>query len=482
MSSEALVSEPNTGRRVRPWRSGRWILPLLFVALLPAVTTRINASDEIQFFAWLHSWTFDRDVDFENEYRYFVDAGPGRNPGFIATFLEMTNEAGRRPNFAPIGSAILWLPFYAAGHLAAGLTGGITDGFSRPYIAAVAYGSALYGFAAVLLSAAVARRLTGANGTTAAAVVWFGTPLLFYMYVAPVFAHACSAFAVALFLWTWLRVRERWSVGGMVALGLTAALLPMVREQDAFVAIAPGVDFLRWAWRTGRAHPDGWRAPLVRAAVGVATGLAGYLPQLLAYTALNGHPGPTVLVSRKMTWTSPHFLEVLFSPRHGFFFWTPLALVALAGLVWLAAGRTAPGEDAASRPPADRRWLALLLLLIVALQVYVSGSVESWTVAGAFGQRRFVALTPVLTVGLAALLPAVSATRPVRAAVAAGLAVLVWWNVGLMAQFGLHLMDRQRLSPADNAWTTFVELPARMPGLVARYFADRESFYGLPRE
>jgi hypothetical protein len=98
-----LVSEPNTGRRVRPWRSGRWILPLLFVALLPAVTTRINASDEIQFFAWLHSWTFDRDVDFENEYRYFVDAGPGRNPGFIATFLEMTNEAGRRRRTAATG-------------------------------------------------------------------------------------------------------------------------------------------------------------------------------------------------------------------------------------------------------------------------------------------------------------------------------------------------------------------------------------------
>ena len=30
---------------------------------------------------------------------------------------------------------------------------------------------------------------------------------------------------------------------------------------------------------------------------------------------------------------------------------------------------------------------------MVAVQIYVSGSVESWTVAGAFGQRRFVALT-----------------------------------------------------------------------------------------
>ena len=60
--------------------------------------------------------------------------------------------------------------------------------------------------------------------------------------------------------------------------------------------------------------------------------------------------------------------------------------------------------------------------------------------------------------------------------------VLVWWNLGLMAQFGLHLMDRQRLSLGRNARTTFVELPLEMPSLVARYFTDRSSFYRQPRQ
>src|SRR5690606_37550826 len=122
----------------------------------------------------LRSWTFDRNIDFDNEYRYFVEAGPGNTPGFIATFVEATNEAGRRPNFAPIGSAILWLPFYAAGHVAAGLSGAVTDGFSPPYVAAVAYGSAAYGFAALLLSLSIVRRLVGAHGRTAVATIWFG--------------------------------------------------------------------------------------------------------------------------------------------------------------------------------------------------------------------------------------------------------------------------------------------------------------------
>ena len=88
----------------------------------------------------------------------------------------------------------------------------------------------VYGFLAVVLSASIARRLVG-RGWLAAIVVWIGTPLVYYMYITPPFSHASSAFAVALFLFVWLRVRETWSAGG-------AAL----------------------ARRHGRAHGDGARA------------------------------------------------------------------------------------------------------------------------------------------------------------------------------------------------------------------------------
>lgn len=477
-----------------PIARGVWLLALIFVLTLPAVTTRINASDEIQFFSWLHSWTFDGDVDFDNEYRYFHDAGPGRNPGFIATFLEATNEAGRRPNFAPIGAALLWLPFYGVGHVAAHLSGSATDGLSQPYIAAVAYASALYGFAALVLSAAIVRRLLGRSGLVPAILVWLGTPLVFYMYVAPAFAHACSAFAVALLLWTWLRVRDRWSIAGVIALGLTGALAAMVREQDLFFVAGPAVDFVRWSWQRLRERPLGgstappaWPSVVARAAAGALAFALAYAPQLAAYQALNGHPSPTRTVTRKMTWTSPHFFEVLFSTEHGLFFWTPLALIALAGVVvlWLMPRWAIGGVERHSRHSVrfeDVSWIAALLLLMAALQVYVSGSVESWTVAGAFGQRRFVALTPILVVGLAALEPLTRRGVTWRATAIVVAVLAVWWNIGLMVQFGLHQMDRQRLTLRDNARRTFLELPRTAPSVLMRYLSDRESFYGRPRE
>jgi hypothetical protein len=337
------------------------------------------------------------------------------------------------------------------------------DGYSMPYVRAVAYGSAVYGFLAIVLGVSALRQIRGERGyvdLAAGMLVWAGTPLLFYMYIAPPYAHAPSAFAVALFVWTWLRVRRAWSPHGAVALGLSGALMAMVREQDALLALGPAIDF---ALTMGR-NPG--RRTLAAAAAGCLSFLIGYAPQLLAYDALNGYPGPSKLVVRKMTWHSPHALGVLLSTEHGFLFWTPLAVLAIAGLVILAL-----------RGQQDARRLGWCALLMVVAQVYVSGSVESWKVAGAFGQRRFVAITVLLVIGLGTLLRAIPSGRPPRLAAALVLALCVWWNLALTALFGTGLMDRQRLQLTRNAYDAFVTIPRMAPDLVWRYLIRRDSFY-----
>jgi hypothetical protein len=461
-------------------RVPRPVLPLLvlFLASLPVVTPRIYASDEVQYFAYLRSLWFDRDLSFENEYRYFYDAGIAASPGFHETFLERTTETGRRINFGTIGSALLWAPFYAVGDLAARALNAAgrevaVDGFSEPYIAAVAYGSATYGFLAVLLSLYAVRHVVG-GGWPAVLAIWIGTPLLFYMYVAPPMSHAPSAFAVALFVVTWLLVRPRWSLAGCIGLGAAAALMAMVREQDLFFVVGPALDFTWTLIRRMRGHETSEPAPSVLLRNGLAGGVAfaiGFLPQALAYLALNGRIGPSQLVTRKMSWHAPHAFDVLVSPAHGFLFWTPLAALAVGGLIALAAG----GSRVIGAHPEARR-LAICALVMVGFQVYVAGSVESWTVAGAFGQRRFVALSILLAIGLATALRIVHGGWP-RVALGTAIGLAIWWNVGLMAQFGSGLMDRQRLELGRNAHTTFVVLPRLMPHLATRYVTDRESFY-----
>ena len=471
------------------WCSAPEARALLVVAAiaaltLPGVTRRIYASDEVQYVAFLRSLWFDGDVSFDNEYRQFYANGTTRDPMFAATFIEPATETGLRRNFGTIGSALLWAPFYAAadaGVRAARAAGWAVeaDGYSAPYISAVCIGSAVYGLLALLLAWCAARRVLEAAGlpagphtALASAAAGLGTPLLFYMYVAPGFAHAASAFTVAAFVFAWVVVRERWSLSGMVVLGALAGLMAMVREQDAFIVIGPAIDL---AWAVLR---DRRVRPLGPALAGTAAAVLVYLPQAAAYLALNGRIGPSRLVSRKMTWSSPHAAGVLFSTEHGLFFWTPLALLAVAGLILLIAR---PGGARASSPNAPEHREASIrigvgLLAIVLAQVYIAGSVESWTVAGAFGQRRFVALTAPLVIGLS-VAGAHLAGQRARAAAAVLAGLCVWWNLGLMVQFGAGLMDRQRLELTRNAYNTFIEVPRRLPEIAYRYVFDRDSFY-----
>ncbi len=462
-----------------PARRDILLFVLLFVISLPAVTARLYSSDEVEYFSYLRSLWFDHDVSFENEYRYFYDHGIAQTPDFHQTFLELETATGRRINYGTIGCAILWAPFYAVADMiarvirAAGGTVAV-DGYSKPYLAAVAYGSAFYGFAAVVLGIAAARRLIGTHALSSGLAVWLGTPLLFYMYVAPPFSHACSAFAVALFVTVWLNARQSWTVSGAVLLGLTGALMAMVREQDLLIALGPVVDFLL-AWAKGTGKLQELRHTAAVAAAGALAFLVGYLPQLIAYQALNGAPRPSPLVMRKMFWHAPHALQVLADPEHGWLFWTPLALLALIGLVQFAVRPMAIGGENANTP-TDLRQIGLCLLLMVALQVYVSGAVESWTVAGAFGQRRFVAMTVFLIMGLAAL-QSRTTSRGTRIVMSTLIAIAVWWNVALTAEFGTGMMNRQKLELGRNAYDAFVTLPRTAPELVYRYFTNRSSFY-----
>ncbi len=197
--------------------------------------------------------------------------------------------------------------------------------------------------------------------------------------------------------------------------------MAMVREQDIFFIAGPAIDFAWTALSRPRAHarpkaqgpgprpdptapatqqltpgsahsapfesrttPLAPRTAITAVLVGAVSFLLAFAPQLLAYQALNGQPRPTDLVARKMIWTSPHALEVLFSPAHGFFAWTPLAIAG--------AHRRGPprARHAVARSTLTRSGSASIALVMVAAQIYVTGAVDSWTLQGSFGQRRFV--------------------------------------------------------------------------------------------
>lgn len=425
------------------------------VVTLALVSTKIRGADEIEYFSHLRSVVFDRDLDFENEYEHFYAANPVGLQAFKGTFLDRREAKTQRPiNFAPVGSAIVWSPFFLTAHalVTVGALSGPADGFSTPYTGSVAYGSSLLAIAGFLLAFHTLRKFLGVTEDLALLsvfAVWFGTPALYYMTVAPAFAHAPSIFAVSLFFFLWLRARDRDGVFDWVLMGGALGLAMLIREQGALFLIAPGLDLAL------RLIKGDVKRALERGAAVIGTTGVVFTPQLLAYHALNGTFGPTQLVQRKMDFLAPHFFDVLVNPAHGLLLWTPLLIVALAGLLRVI-GRLGP--------------VGLFAALALVGQIYINGSVLSWHQAGAFGSRRFVDSTVLFVFGYAFGLMAFS-PRVQKVFVV----LAVWWNLSLMMQFGLKLMDRQQLDWPGVAIRQVTEVPQRVFNTARLYFTDPES-------
>ena len=111
------------------WLTARWLWPVrpagrpalttatVFAALFAsglAMQLQFGArlqSDGFYYFAYLRSLAFDRDVNFMNDYRLI---GLGDKPHLFEPTV-----TGHAHSAWTIGPAIVWAPFYGAGHLSA---------------------------------------------------------------------------------------------------------------------------------------------------------------------------------------------------------------------------------------------------------------------------------------------------------------------------------------------------------------------------
>ncbi len=524
---------------------GLLILLIIYVLLLPAVTKRIYASDEIKYFSYLHSLYFDGDLRFDNEFLHFYNSDHAKFAAFKTGVIDKREPLTGNPvNEAPIGSALLWSPFYIATDL--GLRGlhalGLfksapADGYSAPYVWSVCYGSNLLGFLGILLAYRLARKYFAVFAATLATlVVWFATPAFFYMYISPPWSHAPSLFAVAAFITYWHATRRRRvesyklqvasndevAAGGInpthtngetvsrtspnhplstfnfqlstslrawLLLGLLGGLVMCVREQDGLFALIPGVEAAVFLFIWLRARQ--WAA-VGRLLVGGATFLIGlfigFAPQLAAYHATNGGWGPSKTVAEKINLLSPHFFSVLFDPANGMLPWTPVILFCVLGLI--AFWRS------------DRMMAAVFAIAFFA-QVYVAGAFSTWQGKGSFGQRRFVNVTIILIVALAALVtwilqwaasrrtvagrvqPAptqnskLKTQNHLRWALAIVGAIFVAWNFGLALQYALWTTDQRQALDWARLVSGQVSLlnPVNLFDILRRFIFDRNSFY-----
>jgi len=492
---------PNLVKRLGSYRGGMLIIVLLFLIMLPISNPRIYAVDEVGYYVYLRSLYFDGDLDFENEYRTLDALNP--NAGIAAALLKPgpIKDGGRRNevtglygNVAPVGSALLWSPFYIVADIGVQIANAlgveiVRDGYSKPYILAVSYASAIYGLLGLLICHQLALRFVKPFAATLATIsIWLASSLVFYMIVQMPWSHATGFFAVSCFVAFWYRTREQRRLRDWALLGLLAGLMTIVREQLLLFVAIPAIEALWQVFHHSKASAlpaHIWEGVRSLPFVGyIVAGLAALLmlsPQLATYQILNGAMRPNTEVSGKFrdTWYSPCFFHTLVDPTpclnspggnfsHGALLWSPVLILALAGLALLWK------RD---------RMLTLAFIAAFAAQMFVNGSIYTWHQSGAFGFRRFIECSPIFIIGLAMLIQRFQERaeakqrfkRQIASVVVA--AALIAWNIGLIFNWTVGHTELRRGLDWNHLIAWQLEVPLQASEKLSTLLFDRCKLY-----
>ena len=467
---------------------GAMTLLLLFLVTLPLVNPWVRG-DGVGYYAYIRSLLVEHKLDFENDWRaanLSFTMGRVRADGTIDP--RQYTGTGHLDNHFTVGPSILWAPFVVPLHLAMLTLERLgakvkPNGFSRPYMIVTALATALYGFLGLCLSFRLACRFTEERWALLATLgIWFASSLPVYMYFNPSWSHAHSVFIVAAFLWYWHETRQGRTARQWVILGLISGLVLDVYYVNVAVLLVPLFESLEGYWRawhaTGRDRSAGILPAPVRTAdwqslrrlfaanlLYCCSTLVAFLPTLITRKIIYGNPldfGYREAVG--FQWGSPFLRSALFSSDHGLLLWTPILILAVAGLfLFLKRNRT----------------LAAYFIAVLGAFCYLIGGDPNWDGISSFGNRFFISLTPLFVLGLAVLFSELaSLLKWGRAALALASSVtglLVVWNLAFIFQWGMHMVPvRGPISWKQMAHNQFVAVPQRAAAEFGAYFENRK--------
>ncbi len=449
------------------------ILGILFILTLPLSNPWVRG-DGVNYYAYARAMLVQHNLNFEDDWRHanlsFRTLSVSPQGQIAPDFYTSTGHV--RNNYA-VGSAILWAPFLVPVHACMLLLRRMgfdvaADGFSKPYLLAMAWATAFYGFMGLCLSFRMASFYVGERWAFLATLgIWFASALPVYMYFIPCYSHALSVFVVALFLWYWLKTRDSRSLAAWLALGLLSGLMLDVYYLNIAILVLPLGESLWGYWNNWRAPGHAWAEMRGLFAKNLAYCLAtatAFLPTLITRQIINGHPLELGYDPLGLShWIHPALWQPLFSSNHGLVTWTPIVIPALVGLILLR------NRD---------RGLAALSVAAVDAFYYIVACHSDWHGVSSFSNRFFISLTPFFILGLGvALREAARWFKQPRAALAtaaAALGALILWNAAFIFQWGVGLIPhRGPIAWGQMAYNQVFVVPARLGGALKSYFTNR---------
>jgi hypothetical protein len=397
-------------------------------------------SDGFSYYVYLPSWFIFHDPSLTATAR---DCCGGEFPAYTAIIRWPGTR--RWVNAHPIGVAVMQSPFFAVAHALTKWTNLSADGFTLYYQHAAGLAGLFWTLAGlVVLRRVLLRHFTDRVTAATLLTILLGTNLYHYATFDSSYSHAYSFFLFSLFI----DLTERWhdtrDWTRTVSIGVAAGLITLTRHTNLlFLVCLPlfGVTDAASFRSRLRQLRDDWRMLLAMLAVGLAI----VMPQLAIYYRATGQAIVSSYGSLGFDFANPRIYGVLFSVQKGLFFWSPLLLLACAGLAWLWRS----GHQARAFVPGGMAFLVL--------NTYLIASWWDWQFGGSFGHRGFTDSLPVFAIGLAGLYTW-SARRTTTAAIVACVAsVAVALSVFQMLQYWAGVLPF-----SDTTWDQYRAVFLRM--------------------
>jgi hypothetical protein len=453
------------------------LLAVLFVLTIPLSNPWVRG-DGVGYYAYARALLIEHRLNFEQDWMHGNESFTmGRLDASGHVLSGEYTPTGRIANIWSIGPSLLWLPFLWLTHMGVLLCDHFgahvaADGFSAPYVLTMALATALYGFLGLLFSFSIARKYFRERCAFLATIgIWWASSLPVYMYFNPSWSHAHSAFAVALFLWYWHRTRGERTIRQWILLGLLSGFIVNVYYPNGVLLLIPLLEGITWYWRNLTSAANGMHAMVrlfVRHLIYVGTFVVALLPTLISREIIFGSYLQTGYAPvTAWAWRAPALWNVLFSSDHGMLSWTPILTLALVGLILFRR--------------VDKPFATFLLVAFLAFYGVVALHPD-WDGLSSFGNRFFISLTPIYILGLASFFDRL--THSWRERYAANLAtcataVLILWNLGLIYQWGTHLIPaRGPISWSDAAYNQVVVVPQQLSHTLRAYLTQRKQLMG----
>lgn len=331
----------------------------------------ILESDAKGYYAYLPAVFIYKDLNFS-----FLEEI--ENEKYIAPHLYYdyrSNSHGVLINKYYCGTAIAQLPFFIAAHGISYLTKQDQDGYSKWYPIFTNLAALFYQFLGLLYLMKLLRsfNINQVNTSICLIAAAFGTNLFAYTIVEPGMSHVFSFAFVTLFLYYSKQYFTFQKKRDMYILALVLGLIVLIRPINGLIVFFSL--YMAGSWKnfvlifSNRIKK--WKSTLLA----VFLFLTVVSIQFIIYKISTGHFFVYSYAQEGFDFTSPHFVDILFSYKKGLFLYTPIYFIALLGGYYLF-------HQSIFRFIS---WFGFFMLI-----TYVFSSWWMWFYGGSFSSRVYV--------------------------------------------------------------------------------------------